>query len=76
MLRNCWATPGILTEETVHTRGRTGSTERPHVLLWRVWGNAESGIPPVLLVRGTGFVAEVWEDMARILALNHVVCAT
>ena len=30
-------------------------------------------MPPVLLVHGTGFVAEVWEDVARTLALNHVV---
>jgi pimeloyl-ACP methyl ester carboxylesterase len=39
------------------------------------WGNATSGMPPVLLVHGTGFVAEVWEDVARTLALNHVVYA-
>ena len=32
-------------------------------------------MPPVLLVHGTGFVAEVWEDVARTLALNHVVYA-
>lgn len=39
------------------------------------WGNAKSGMPPVLLMHGTGFVAEVWEDVARTLALNHVVYA-
>jgi len=39
------------------------------------WGDAKSGMPPVLLVHGTGFVAEVWEDVARALALNHVVYA-
>jgi pimeloyl-ACP methyl ester carboxylesterase len=30
-------------------------------------------MPPVLLLHGTGFVAEVWEDVARTLALNHIV---
>lgn len=39
------------------------------------WGDAKSGMPPVLLVHGTGFVAEVWEDVARTLALNHIVYA-
>jgi pimeloyl-ACP methyl ester carboxylesterase len=39
------------------------------------WGNAKSGLPPVFLVHGTGFVAEVWEDVARTLALDHVVYA-
>lgn len=29
----------------------------------------------MLLTHGTGFVAEVWEDVARALALNHVVYA-
>jgi pimeloyl-ACP methyl ester carboxylesterase len=39
------------------------------------WGDVKSGLPPVLLVHGTGFVAEVWEDVARTLASNHVVYA-
>jgi pimeloyl-ACP methyl ester carboxylesterase len=39
------------------------------------WGDAKSGMPPVLLVHGTGFVAEVWEDVAHTLALNHIVYA-
>ncbi len=39
------------------------------------WGDAKSGMPPILLVHGTGFVAEVWEDVARKLALNHIVYA-
>jgi pimeloyl-ACP methyl ester carboxylesterase len=39
------------------------------------WGDAKSGMPPLLLVHGTGFVAEVWEDVARTLALDHIVYA-
>lgn len=37
------------------------------------WGDAKSEMPPVILAHGTGFVAEVWEDVARVLALNHTV---
>jgi pimeloyl-ACP methyl ester carboxylesterase len=39
------------------------------------WGDAKSNMPPVLLVHGTGFVAEVWEDVACALASNHIVYA-
>lgn len=39
------------------------------------WGDAKSNMPPVLLVHGTGFVAEVWEDVACALASNHTVYA-
>jgi len=39
------------------------------------WGDTSSGMPPVLLVHGTGFVAEVWEDVACALASDHVVYA-
>ncbi|MCP4615642.1 MAG: alpha/beta hydrolase, partial [Bradyrhizobium sp.] len=39
------------------------------------WGDAKSNMPPVLLVHGTGFVAETWEDVACVLASNHVVYA-
>ncbi|RXT49942.1 alpha/beta fold hydrolase [Bradyrhizobium betae] len=37
------------------------------------WG--ESGKPPALLVHGTGFVAEVWEEVARELASTYTVYA-
>ncbi len=37
------------------------------------WG--ESGKPPALLVHGTGFVADVWEEVARELASNYTVYA-
>lgn len=37
------------------------------------WG--ESGKPPALLVHGTGFVAAVWEDVARELASSYTVYA-
>lgn len=39
------------------------------------WGDANSNKPPVLLVHGTGFVSEVWEDVACALASDHVVYA-
>jgi pimeloyl-ACP methyl ester carboxylesterase len=39
------------------------------------WGEAKSNTPPVLLVHGTGFVAEVWEEVARALASDHIVYA-
>jgi len=37
------------------------------------WG--ESGKPPALLVHGTGFVADVWDEVARELASNYTVYA-
>ncbi|AWM00255.1 alpha/beta fold hydrolase [Bradyrhizobium amphicarpaeae] len=37
------------------------------------WG--ESGRPPVLLVHGTGFVAAVWDEVARELASSFTVYA-
>jgi pimeloyl-ACP methyl ester carboxylesterase len=37
------------------------------------WGEACSEKPPALLVHGTGFVAEVWDEVARELASNYTV---
>jgi pimeloyl-ACP methyl ester carboxylesterase len=37
------------------------------------WG--ESGKPPALLLHGTGFVADVWDEVARDLALSYTVYA-
>jgi pimeloyl-ACP methyl ester carboxylesterase len=37
------------------------------------WG--ESGKPPALLLHGTGFVAEVWDEVARELASAWTVYA-
>ena len=37
------------------------------------WG--ESGKPPALLLHGTGFVADVWDEVARDLASTHTVYA-
>lgn len=37
------------------------------------WG--EGGKPPALLVHGTGFVAAVWDEVARDLASTHTVYA-
>jgi len=37
------------------------------------WG--ESGKPPALLVHGTGFVADVWDEVARELASSYTVYA-
>jgi pimeloyl-ACP methyl ester carboxylesterase len=39
------------------------------------WGTADSGKPPALLLHGTGFVAEVWDDVARELARDYTVYA-
>jgi pimeloyl-ACP methyl ester carboxylesterase len=39
------------------------------------WGAADSGKPAALLLHGTGFVAEVWDDVARELAQDYVVYA-
>ena len=37
------------------------------------WGETGSAKPPALLVHGTGFVAEVWEEVANALAANYTV---
>jgi pimeloyl-ACP methyl ester carboxylesterase len=37
------------------------------------WGEADSKKPPALLVHGTGFCAEVWDEVARGLASNYTV---
>jgi pimeloyl-ACP methyl ester carboxylesterase len=37
------------------------------------WGDADAGKPPALLVHGTGFVAEVWDEVARGLAHRYTV---
>lgn len=37
------------------------------------WGDADSGKPPALLVHGTGFVAEVWDEVARELTSKYSV---
>ena len=39
------------------------------------WGEAGSGKPPALLVHGTGFVAEVWDEVATALASTYTVYA-
>ena len=39
------------------------------------WGADNSDRPPALLVHGTGFVAEVWDEVARELADTHTVYA-
>ncbi|MBR0898085.1 alpha/beta hydrolase [Bradyrhizobium tropiciagri] len=39
------------------------------------WGEAASGKPPALLLHGTGFVAEVWTEVAETLASDYTVYA-
>jgi pimeloyl-ACP methyl ester carboxylesterase len=39
------------------------------------WGEADSSKPPALLVHGTGFVAEVWDEVASVLASRYTVYA-
>jgi pimeloyl-ACP methyl ester carboxylesterase len=39
------------------------------------WGAENSGKSPALLLHGTGFVAEVWDDVARELAQDYTVYA-
>jgi pimeloyl-ACP methyl ester carboxylesterase len=39
------------------------------------WGEAGFGKPPALLLHGTGFVAEVWTEVAEALAADHTVYA-
>ncbi|MCC8943070.1 alpha/beta fold hydrolase, partial [Bradyrhizobium sp. Arg68] len=48
-----------------------GDTDAP-IALAR-WG--EPGKPPALLLHGTGFVAEVWTEVAEALAADHTVYA-
>ena len=43
-----------------------------HIALTR-WGEDGSGKPPALLLHGTGFVAEVWDEVARELAPPYTV---
>ena len=66
----------MLTRETVQvtsTRERIWIERAGARIAVARWGDAKADMPPVLLVHGTGFVAEIWEDIARTLALNHVV---
>ncbi|WKA30844.1 alpha/beta fold hydrolase [Bradyrhizobium roseum] len=39
------------------------------------WGEEDSRKPPALLMHGTGFVAEVWDDIGRLLASDYTVYA-
>ncbi|PDT79311.1 alpha/beta hydrolase [Bradyrhizobium sp. C9] len=39
------------------------------------WGEPASGKPPALLLHGTGFVAEVWAEVAESLAADYTVYA-
>jgi len=39
------------------------------------WGETNSGKPPALLLHGTGFVAEVWDEVASELAARYTVYA-
>jgi len=39
------------------------------------WGAEDSGKPPALLLHGTSFVAEVWDDVARELTRDYTVYA-
>ena len=39
------------------------------------WGDAASGKPPALLVHGTSFVGEVWDEVASALASRYTVYA-
>ena len=39
------------------------------------WGEDDPSKPPALLMHGTGFVAEVWDEVARELAVDYTVYA-
>jgi pimeloyl-ACP methyl ester carboxylesterase len=39
------------------------------------WGEADSGKPAVLLSHGTSFVAEIWDEVATVLASRYTVYA-
>ena len=45
-----------------------------HIALAR-WGEVNSNKPPALLLHGTGFVAEVWDEVAGELASRYTVYA-
>jgi pimeloyl-ACP methyl ester carboxylesterase len=45
-----------------------------HIAVVR-WGEDGSGKPPALLVHGTSFVAEVWDEVATVLASRYTVYA-
>ena len=45
-----------------------------HIALAR-WGEDGSGKPPALLLHGTGFVGDVWDEVARELASRYTVYA-
>ncbi|MBR0872257.1 alpha/beta hydrolase [Bradyrhizobium tropiciagri] len=45
-----------------------------HIALAR-WGAPDTGKPPALLLHGTGFVAEVWSEVAEALAADYTVYA-
>ncbi|WGR91306.1 alpha/beta hydrolase [Bradyrhizobium sp. ISRA443] len=50
-----------------------GRAEAPLALAQ--WGEPASGKPPALLLHGTGFVAEVWTEVAAALASDYTVYA-
>jgi pimeloyl-ACP methyl ester carboxylesterase len=39
------------------------------------WGEPDSRKPPALLVHGTGFVAEIWDEVASVLSSRYTVYA-
>jgi pimeloyl-ACP methyl ester carboxylesterase len=39
------------------------------------WGDADAGKPPALLLHGTGFVGEIWDEIANGLAARYTVYA-
>ena len=39
------------------------------------WGEPSLGKPPALLVHGTSFVGEMWDEVASALAADHTVNA-
>jgi pimeloyl-ACP methyl ester carboxylesterase len=45
-----------------------------HIALAR-WGETDSGKPAAVLLHGTGFVADVWDEVARRLASRYTVYA-
>jgi pimeloyl-ACP methyl ester carboxylesterase len=55
----------------ISQRFSIGSTDAQIAMLQ--WGT--SGKPPALLLHGTGFVADVWDEVARELASTHTVYA-
>lgn len=55
----------------IHRRFSIGTAGAELAMLQ--WG--ERGKPPALLLHGTGFVADVWDEVARALASTHTVYA-